>query len=85
MSSILGTPVALGDSAAADFPERRGSGSMPPGVERRQFAASRSSERPEVNELAEAIDAYKMTHRRRFITVDELFDVFTELGYRRQG
>jgi len=35
-------------------------------------------------ELAEAIDRYKLTHRRRFITYEELHGVITELGYTKQ-
>lgn len=55
----------------------------PPGVERRQFSSTYHSDRAEVNELAEAIDQYKLRHRRRFITFDELYDVMTSLGYHR--
>ena len=55
----------------------------PPGVERRQFASTHKSSRPEVNELAEAVDQYKLRHRRRFITFDELYDVMASLGYHR--
>ncbi len=54
-----------------------------PGVERRQFSTTHNSDRPEVNELAEAIDQYKLRHRRRFITFDELYDVMSSLGYHR--
>ena len=39
--------------------------------------------RPDVTELAEAIDQYKLRHRRRFITFEELFDVIFELGYHK--
>jgi hypothetical protein len=53
------------------------------GVERRQFRDSRDSGRPEVNELAEAVDQYKLVHRRRFITFEELYDVIASLGYRK--
>jgi hypothetical protein len=53
------------------------------GVERRQFTDSRNTGRPEVDELAKAIDAYKMMHRRRFITFEELYDVMISLGYHR--
>lgn len=55
----------------------------PPGVERRQFSSSPNSSRPEVNELAEAVDNYKLRHRRRFITYEELYDVMSSLGYHR--
>ena len=65
------------------FVDRRSGGGQSPGVERRQFAATRDSERPQVNELAEAIDDYKLANRRRFITVDELYDIVTGLGYSR--
>ena len=34
-------------------------------------------------ELANAIDDYKVAHRRRFITFEELFDVMASLGYHR--
>ena len=39
--------------------------------------------RPEVAELAEAIDQYKLRHRRRFITFEELYDVIATLGYHK--
>lgn len=51
------------------------------GPERRQFRASSDSLRPEVAELAQAVDQYKLRHRRRFITFEELHNVITELGY----
>jgi len=53
------------------------------GLERRQFSSSRSQTRPEVAELAEAVDQYKLRHRRRFITYEELFDVMSSLGYHK--
>jgi hypothetical protein len=55
------------------------------GPERRQFSDSRHATRPEVVELAEAVDQYKLLHRRRFITFEELYDVLVELGYRKQS
>lgn len=51
--------------------------------ERRQFASSHQTFRPEVLELAEAVDQYKLRHRRRFITFEELYDVMADLGYRK--
>ncbi len=51
--------------------------------ERRQFSDSRNTARPEVDELARAVDQYKLRHRRRFITFEELFDVMASLGYRK--
>ena len=51
--------------------------------ERRQFGNTYNSDRKEVNELAIAVDQYKLRHRRRFITFEELFDVITVLGYKK--
>ena len=65
------------------FVDRRAAQDGPPGVERRQFSDSRSEQRAEVRELAEAVDQYKLRHRRRFVTFDELYDVFVSLGYHR--
>jgi len=72
------------EQQAATFQDRRqtGTGSRQSG-ERRQFVDSRATFRPEVLELAEAIDQYKLRHRRRFITFEELFDVIHDLGYRQ--
>jgi hypothetical protein len=49
--------------------------------EPRSFDDAFRSYRPEVTELAEAVDQYKLRHRRRFLTFDELYDVLAELGY----
>lgn len=65
------------------FVDRRRSETGAPGAERRQFSSSYDSARPEVNELARAIDQYKLLHRRRFITYEELYDVVCSLGYHR--
>ncbi len=66
------------------FVDRRGTGESRDGVpERRQFKATPDVSRPDVAELAAAVDAYKARHRRRFITFDELFDVMAELGYHK--
>ncbi len=68
----------------ANFVDRRQSEyDGPPGVERRQFADGREGTRPEVKELAEAVDQYKLRHRRRFITFEELHAVMASLGYRK--
>jgi hypothetical protein len=65
------------------FEDRRtGDGlSRSSGPERRQFQDSRNSENSDAVELAEAIDSYKLTHRRRFITFEELHSVIADLGY----
>lgn len=55
--------------------------SRPSGPDRRQFRDGHLASRPEVRELAEAIDQYKLRHRRRFITFEELYDVIVNLGY----
>jgi hypothetical protein len=69
----------------ASFTDRRQSvlEGRPQVTERRQFSNSHSSIRPDVTELAEAIDQYKLRHRRRFITFEELFDVISDLGYHK--
>ncbi len=51
--------------------------------ERRQFQDSREAGRPEVNELAAAVDLYKVSNHRRFITFEELYDVMISLGYHK--
>ncbi|REJ88680.1 MAG: hypothetical protein DWQ34_21615 [Planctomycetota bacterium] len=66
-----------------EFVDRRAQQDGPPGVERRQFSDSRIHERPEVRELAEAVDQYKLRHRRRFVTFSELYDVMVGLGYHK--
>ncbi len=54
-----------------------------PVVERRQFSNSHEDLSPPARELAVAIDEYKLRHRRRFITYEELLGVVQELGYRK--
>ena len=53
------------------------------GRERRQFANSHDELSPEAAELARAIDGYKLQHRRRFITFEEMLAVIESLGYHR--
>ena len=62
---------------------RRAAQTGSPGVERRQFSDSRENTRPEVAELAAAVDKYKLEHRRRFITFEELYGVIESLGYHK--
>ena len=75
----------LDQNKAAGFVDRRRrEGSAPNGApERRQFRDGDRSKRPEVAEFADAVDTYKLTHRRRFITYEELYEVFVNLGYSR--
>lgn len=71
-------------TATADFEERRSADrGSESGAERRQFRDGNRSMRPEVAEFADAVDNYKLQNRRRFITFEELYDVFVGLGYQR--
>jgi hypothetical protein len=54
-----------------------------PTIERRQFTNSHDELSPEARELATAIDEYKLRHRRRFITYEEMLSVVKALGYQR--
>jgi hypothetical protein len=66
------------------FVDRRSqAGSRAGGPERRQFSPSHQQSRPEVAELATAVDRYKLEHRRRFITYEELYQVIQSLGYHK--
>ncbi len=67
------------------FVDRR---SFDPGVgrpdrERRQFTNSHDELSPEAHALATAIDEYKLVHRRRFITYEEMLNVVKSLGYHK--
>jgi len=75
MATVFGSQQPFVDRRA------RGNEENYDGPNRRQFSNSYNSARAEVNELAAAIDQYKMRHRRRFITYEELYDVIAELGY----
>ena len=52
-----------------------------PLFERRQFANSYDELSPDAAELARAIDGYKVQHRRRFVTFEEMLAVIKSLGY----
>ena len=67
----------------APFVNRRGHDSEVgrPLHERRQFANSYDDLSPEARQLATAIDEYKLVHRRRFITYEEMLAVVKSLGY----
>ncbi len=70
--------------ASETFVDRRHS--VPGGdpvFERRQFANSYDELSPDAAELARAIDSYKVQHRRRFITFEEMLSVMKSLGYNR--
>ena len=74
------------ESFPTDFVDRRGvvtGGGGPSGRERRQFSNSHDELSLEAAELAQAIDGYKLAHRRRFITYEEMLSVVRSLGYAR--
>ncbi|MCA9040472.1 MAG: hypothetical protein KDA65_09010 [Planctomycetaceae bacterium] len=73
------------DQQKSEFVDRRqqDSETRRPSTERRQFQDSRTYANQDVQELAEAVDQYKMRHRRRFITFEELFEVVKSLGYHK--
>jgi len=78
MSQGLETP-------AQTFVDRRNYhlGDRSPICERRQFANSHEGLTPEAAELAHTIDEYKVRHRRRFITYEEMLAVIQSLGYHK--
>ena len=73
------------ETSPATFIDRRSydiSGRSPT-FERRQFTNSHEGLSPEALDLARAIDGYKLCHRRRFITYEEMLSVIKSLGYQR--
>jgi NTP pyrophosphatase (non-canonical NTP hydrolase) len=77
--------MSQGAELAPGFVERRNpmAADRMPVCERRQFANSHEELSPEAGELARAIDQYKLHHRRRFITFEEMLAVVKSLGYHR--
>ncbi len=69
--------------ATNTFTDRRGPlhSDDEPLFERRQFANSYEELSPEAADLARAIDGYKVQHRRRFVTFEEMLSVIKSLGY----
>jgi hypothetical protein len=81
MQEIVEPPISqngLALVARRNFPPVYDAGGQPP-----QFVDLLRAARPEVTELAEAVDQYKLRHRRRLISFEELYEVITELGYRK--
>ncbi len=62
------------ETPTGDAPER----------ERRQFTNSHRELSTDARELAQAVDEYKLMHRRRFITFEEILNVVKSLGYEKQ-
>ena len=75
------TQTATPDAPFID--RRRSAGGESPVRERRQFTNSYEELSPGAKELALAIDEYKLRHRRRFITYEEMLTVMQSLGYRK--
>ncbi|WP_235934750.1 hypothetical protein [Candidatus Laterigemmans baculatus] len=81
-------PDALGLGAGSggdppSFVERRQNHQPSPAGERRQFASSHQGLSPAARELALAIDRYKLEHRRRYVTFEEMLQVISALGYQK--
>ena len=79
------TSSILPEAGTENFQDRRNYSAQAgaPGSERRQFTNTYEELSPEARELAQAIDAYKLMHRRRFITYEEMLGVVKGLGYNR--
>ena len=78
------------DQVNYPFIQRRGMNASapqqgpPPGAERRnQFGNCYDGLSPDAQQLAEAIDQYKLQNRRRFITYEEMLSVIKSLGYHK--
>ena len=78
---MTGPPI----KQAPAFIDRRAQSANTPVRERRQFSNSHEGLTPDAAELAQAIDEYKLRHRRRFITFEEITGVIKSLGYTKQG
>ncbi len=76
-------PTSDTSSVTTTFVDRRVTDEKSSGFERRQFGNSHSTLSPDARELAEAIDAYKVEHRRRYITFEEMLKVIHKLGYQK--
>jgi hypothetical protein len=75
-------PTAQESNAGGNqFVDRRASQAGQPTVERRQFTNSYEGLSPDAQEFANAVDQYKVMHRRRFISYDEILNVVKSLGY----
>ncbi|MBX7166664.1 MAG: hypothetical protein K1X74_09995 [Pirellulales bacterium] len=78
------TGATLQESNPQPFVERRrNEGAAGAAIERRQFSASHEELSPAAQELANAIDSYKLRHRRRFVTYEEMLSVILSLGYHK--
>jgi len=72
------------ETASETFVDRRSTEAAPPPTgERRQFCNSHEDLSPMARELAVAIDEYKILHRRRFLSYEEMLEVIESLGYHK--
>ncbi|MDR0521345.1 MAG: hypothetical protein LBH00_05780 [Planctomycetaceae bacterium] len=81
------------DQVNYPFVQRRGMNPIPGGVppqgppaggeRRNQFGNCYDGLSPDAQQLAEAIDQYKLQNRRRFITYEEMLSVIKSLGYHK--
>ncbi len=73
------------EASDQSFVDRRqyDSATAPPVQERRQFTNSHDGLSPAAYELALAIDEYKVHHRRRFLSYEEMLAVIEALGYHK--
>ncbi|MFH1923624.1 MAG: hypothetical protein ABIP48_27505 [Planctomycetota bacterium] len=73
------------DTSRQVFVDRRDNDafSASPVAERRQFVNSHDGLSPAAGELALAIDEYKVRHRRRFLSYEEMLAVIGSLGYHK--
>ncbi len=78
----IGTSIEAPPAPFVDRRQNQGDTSAV-GRERRQFTNSHEELSTEARELAHAIDAYKLMHRRRFITFEEMLSVVKSLGYHK--
>ncbi len=76
-------PATTEPTDVKPFVERRAANNGNSALERRQFGNSYDGLSPDARELAEAIDSYKIRHRRRYITFEEMLGVIRELGYQK--
>ena len=81
MSQFTETPTI--ETPAPEFIDRRNYEVVQgvPVRERRQFSNSHEGLSANARELAVAIDEYKLRHRRRFITFEEMLSLIESLGY----
>jgi len=81
------TLEAVSDAACESdaFIDRRSyeSSAVTPCRERRQFTNSHEELGSDAKEFAQAVDQYKLIHRRRFITYEEMLSIVTSLGYHK--